>query len=117
VAARFADRIAAIGLKPAQAGLLRLVTWEPGQSQQALAERRRDPADRRHYALYLTDDGGQFMKQLGQIGAVHEDDICQPLTPAERSQLNDMLSRLAAHQGLVTGVHPGYQAGSPRPRS
>jgi DNA-binding MarR family transcriptional regulator len=138
-AARFAERIAAIGLKPAQAGLLRLVAWEPGQSQQALAtrlgtppsrlvplvdeleergliERRRDSADRRHYALYLTDDGGQYMKQLGQIGAAHEDDICAPLSRAERSQLHDLLSRLAGHQGLSTGVHPGYRSGSrPRP--
>src|ERR1700689_1962458 len=118
-ATRFAERIAGIGLKPAQAGLLRLVTWEPGQSQQALAaklgtppsrlvplvdeleERRlieggRDPAARLHYALYLTEDGTRFMKQLGQIGAAHEDDICAPLSPAERSQLNDLLSRLAA---------------------
>jgi DNA-binding MarR family transcriptional regulator len=133
--ARFAERIAGIGLKPAQAGLLRLVTWEPGQSQQALAaklgtppsrlvplvdeleergliERRRDPADRRHYALYLTDDGTRFMKQLGQIGAAHEDDICAPLSPAERSQLHDLLSRLADHQGLSVGVHPGYRSGS-----
>jgi DNA-binding MarR family transcriptional regulator len=134
-AARFAERIAAIGLRPAQAGLLRLITWEPGQSQQALAaklgippsrlvplideleqrgliERRRDPADRRHYALYLTEDGDGFMRQLGQIGAAHEDDICGPLTPAERSQLHDLLSLLAGQQGLAAGVHPGYRSGS-----
>ena len=133
-ATQFAERIAGIGLKPAQAGLLRLVAWEPGQSQQALAaklgtppsrlvplvdeleqrglvERRRDPADRRHYALYLTEDGTRFMKELGKIGAAHEDHICAPLSPAERSQLNDLLSRLAAHQGLTTGVHPGYRSG------
>jgi DNA-binding MarR family transcriptional regulator len=133
-ATQFAERIAGIGLKPAQAGLLRLVAWEPGQSQQALAaklgtppsrlvplvdeleqrglvERRRDPADRRHYALYLTEDGTRFMKELGEIGAAHEDHICAPLSPAERSQLNDLLRRLTDHQGLTTGVHPGYRSG------
>lgn len=133
-ATQFAGRIAGIGLKPAQAGLLRLVAWEPGQSQQALAaklgtppsrlvplvdeleqrrlvERRRDHADRRHYALYLTDDGTRFMKELGEIGAAHEDSICAPLSPAERSQLNDLLGRLADHQGLTAGVHPGYRSG------
>jgi DNA-binding MarR family transcriptional regulator len=132
-AARFADRIASLDLTPAQAGLLRLIAREPGQSQQAIAgqlgtpasrlvllvdelegrgliERRRDPGDRRHYALYLTPDGGQFMKELGRVGAAHEDDICAALDPAERRELNRLLRRLADQQGLTPGVHPGYRA-------
>jgi DNA-binding MarR family transcriptional regulator len=132
-AARFADRIASLDLTPAQAGLLRLIAREPGQSQQAIAgqlgtpasrlvllvdelegrgliERRRDPGDRRHYALYLTPEGGQFMKELGRVGAAHEDDICAPLDPAERRELNRLLRRLADQQGLTPGVHPGYRA-------
>lgn len=134
-AARFADRIASLDLTPAQAGLLRLITREPGQSQQAIAgqlgtpasrlvllvdeleergliERRRNPGDRRHYALYLTPAGGQFMKELGQLGAAHEDDICAALDPAERQELNRLLRRIADQQELTPGVHPGYR---PRP--
>lgn len=132
-AARFAQRIAELDLTPAQAGLLRLVARQPGQSQQALArelrtpasrlvplvdhlegrgliERRRNPQDRRHHALYMTAKGGQFMKaRLGPIGIAHEDDICAALTMAERDQLHGLLSRIGAQQGLTPGVHPGYQ--------
>jgi DNA-binding MarR family transcriptional regulator len=132
-AARFADRIAGLDLTPAQAGLLRLIAREPGQSQQAIAgqlgtpasrlvllvdeleergliERRRNPGDRRHYALYLTPAGGEFMKELGQVGAAHEDDICAALDPAERQDLNRLLRRVADQQGLTPGVHPGYRS-------
>ena len=133
-AARFARRIASLDLTPAQAGLLRLIAWQPGQSQQALAgqlgtppsrlvllldeleergltERRRNPSDRRHHALYLTDEGTSLMTQLGQIGAAHEDDICAPLNAAEREQLHSLLTRIASHNGLTPGVHPGYRDG------
>jgi DNA-binding MarR family transcriptional regulator len=131
-AAQFAERISELDLTPPQAGLLRLIAWNPGQSQQAIAgqlgtpasrlvllvdgleergliERRRDPADRRHYALYLTGDGTQFMKELGRLGAAHEDVMTDGLTADERAILNDLLNRLAARQGLTAGVHPGYR--------
>jgi DNA-binding MarR family transcriptional regulator len=131
-AARFAERIRALDLTPAQAGLLRLIAWQPGQSQQAVArtlgtpasrlvllvdsleergliERRRNPEDRRHYALHLTDVGAEFMRQLATVGAAHEDDICAGLDPVERAQLRELLERLAARHGLTTGVHPGYR--------
>jgi hypothetical protein len=70
-------------MTPAQTGLLRLVTQQPGQwpsncarppsrlvpladhlEERGLIERRRDPEDRRYYALYLTAKGGQFMSGL-----------------------------------------------------
>ena len=131
-AARFAQRIAEIDLTPGQAGLLRLITWQPGQSQRALArrlgtppsrlvhlvdelerrgliERRQNPADRRNHALYLTSDGSAFMGRLGRIGAAHEDEISGALSAAEKRQLNDLLTRMAAQQGLTVGVHPGYR--------
>ena len=133
-AARWARRIAPLDLTPAQTGLLRLIAREPGQSQQSLArqlgtppsrlvllldeleergltERRRNPSDRRHHALYLTGDGTRLMAQLGQIGAAHEDDICAPLNAAEREQLHGLLTRIASHSGLTPGVHPGFRDG------
>jgi DNA-binding MarR family transcriptional regulator len=129
----FAERIKALDLTPAQAGLLRLIAWEPGQSQQAIAaklgtpasrlvllvdvleergliERRRNPEDRRHHALHLTDAGGRFMREeLAPIGKGHEDEICAGLDLDERTQLHDLLERIAARQGLTPGVHPGYR--------
>jgi hypothetical protein len=76
-----------------------------------LTERRRNPSDRRHHALYLTDDGTRLMARLGQIGAAHEDDICAPLNADERAQLHGLLTRIAGHHGLTPGVHPGYRDG------
>ncbi|MGH3295064.1 MAG: MarR family winged helix-turn-helix transcriptional regulator [Trebonia sp.] len=132
-AAGFARRIADLDLTPAHAGLLRLVATQPGQSQQEIArqlrtppsrlvllvdhleergliERRRNPDDRRHHALFLTAEGGKFLgTKLGPIGAAHEDDICAALTAAEREQLGGLLRRIAEQQGLIPGVHPGYQ--------
>ncbi|MGD0242732.1 MAG: MarR family winged helix-turn-helix transcriptional regulator [Streptosporangiaceae bacterium] len=75
----------------------------------------RNPGDRRHYALYLTPDGGQFMKELGQVVVAHEDDICAALDPAERQELNRLLRRVADQQGLTPGAHPGYRPPAYRP--
>jgi DNA-binding MarR family transcriptional regulator len=137
-AARFTERIKALGLTPAQAGLLRLIAWEPGQSQQTVAakmgtpasrlvllvdgleergliERRRNRDDRRNYALHLTEAGAQFMRQeIAPVGAAHEDEICSGLEPDERAQLHDLLERIAARQGLTPGVHPGYRQSTTR---
>lgn len=131
-AARFAERIKVLDLTPAQAGLLRLIAWQPGRSQQELArtlgtppsrlvllvdsleergliERRRNPGDRRHYALYLAEGGTSCMRQLASVGAAHEDDICAGLDADERARLGELLERIAARQGLTAGVHPGYR--------
>jgi DNA-binding MarR family transcriptional regulator len=131
-AARFSERIKALDLTPAQAGVLRLIAWQPGRSQQDIArtlgtppsrlvllidglqdrglvERRRSSQDRRQYALHLTGAGTAFMGQLAGIGAAHEDDICAGLDTGERAQLAGLLERIAARQGLTPGVHPGYR--------
>jgi DNA-binding MarR family transcriptional regulator len=137
-AARFTERIKALGLTPAQAGLLRLIAWEPGQSQQTVAaklgtpasrlvllvdgleergliERRRNRDDRRNYALHLTETGAQFMRrEIAPVGAAHEEEICSGLEPDERTQLHDLLERIAARQGLTPGVHPGYRQSTTR---
>jgi DNA-binding MarR family transcriptional regulator len=137
-AAKFAERIAGLSLTPAQAGLLRLIAWTPGQSQQALArqlgtppsrlvllvdglqergliERRRNPDDRRHHALFLTEAGSRFMRELGQAGREHEADLMTGLNDQEQAGLHDLLARLAQAQGLATGVHPGYRSGGADP--
>jgi DNA-binding MarR family transcriptional regulator len=140
-ATRFAERIKALDLTPAQAGVLRLIARQPGQSQQAIArtlgtppsrlvllldsledrgliERRQNPEDRRHHALHLTNPGNDFMGRLAAVGAAHEDDICAGLDDSERAQLHDLLERLAARQGLAIGVHPGYsEPPAPAPRA
>jgi DNA-binding MarR family transcriptional regulator len=136
-AERFAERIAPLGLTPPQAGVLRAIALAPGQSQQALArhlrtqpsrvvafvddlearglvERSRNPRDRRLHALRLTAEGQALLRQVGQIAAEHEDELCAPLDAEERSQLRSLLQRLRAHYGLTPGVHPGYRHLIPR---
>lgn len=129
---RFAERIAALDLTPAQAGLLRAVASEPGRSQQAVAEqlgvqpsrfvalvdeleqrgvveRRRNATDRRLYALHLTAHGERFMREIGEVGLAHENDICSALSAAERTTLRELLQRVADQQGLTPVGHPGYR--------
>jgi DNA-binding MarR family transcriptional regulator len=131
-AGQFGERAAALGFTRPQAGLLRLISREPGQSQQVVArvlgtppsrlvalvddleerglvERRRNPGDRRNYELHLTAAGHQAMTGLDQAAAEHEQAISAPLTPAERAELNALLAKLAAGHGLVPGIHPGYR--------
>jgi DNA-binding MarR family transcriptional regulator len=131
-AERFGERAAALDFSRPQAGLLRLISREPGQSQQAVArrlgtppsrlvalvdgleergliERRRNPADRRNYALHLTAAGERAMADLSQAAMEHEYAVAAPLTQSERAQLSALLAKLAAAHGLVPGVHPGYR--------
>ncbi|MGV9329368.1 MarR family winged helix-turn-helix transcriptional regulator [Streptosporangium sandarakinum] len=127
-AARFAERISELEVVPADVGLLRMIATRPGRSQQSLAEelgvvpsrvvalidnlerkglveRRRNPQDRRNYALHLTEQGIHVMTQMRRLGKAHEDDICAALDDARRAQLTELLEAIAAQQGLT----PGYR--------
>jgi DNA-binding MarR family transcriptional regulator len=130
--ARFADRLEPLGLKPPHVGILRVIQEADGLSQQALGERlgmfpsrlvgvldelerlglveRRDnPADRRSYALYLTETGRGALEQIWRIGREHQDALCAALDESERAQLAGFLARIAAQQGLKPGIHPGFR--------
>lgn len=131
-AARFAERLAPLKLTPPHAGILRVVREVNGLSQQALGEklgmfpsrlvqvldeleqcglveRRDNPADRRSYALHLTEAGREALEQIGRIAREHQDSLCAALNESERAQLTDFLTRIAAQQQLTPGVHPGYR--------
>jgi DNA-binding MarR family transcriptional regulator len=130
-AARFAERLEAVGLTPPHAGVLRVVNTSEGMSQQALGEilrvlpsrlvvlidelerrgfieRRDHPTDRRSYALYLTPAGREVLQRVGRAAREHEDALCAALTTTERAQLGGLLRRIADEQGLAPGVHPGF---------
>ncbi|MFD7783352.1 MarR family winged helix-turn-helix transcriptional regulator [Streptomyces nojiriensis] len=132
-AGRFAERVAALGLTPADVGLLRMVAGQPGRSQRALAEdlgvvpsrvvalidvledkrlveRRRSAEDRRNYELHLTPEGRQALGAVSRAAAAHEDDLLAALDPDGRARLVELLERVAAQQELTPGVHPGYRA-------
>jgi DNA-binding MarR family transcriptional regulator len=126
---RLAERLAPLGLHPRHFGMLSHIVAEEGQSQQALSralmlhrsavvtlvddleergllERRRDPADRRAYQLYLTARGHELLEELGHMAMDEEERLLAPLDPSERRWFIQMLQRVAASQGLLRGVHP-----------
>jgi DNA-binding MarR family transcriptional regulator len=72
-----------------------------------LVERRRNPADRRSHALYLTEAGTAMLARVGEVTRAHEAAITASLTGADRDQLAALLRRLARDQGLAEQSLPG----------
>jgi len=130
LAREFAERLAPLGLEPRHAGMLIQLAANEGLSQQALGEliglnptrmvflvdeleqrglveRRRNTADRRSYALYLTEKGRDTLGQIQASGHHHQDEIGASLTWAERIQLTSLLRRLATEQGITEQSLPG----------
>src|SRR5689334_25139853 len=72
-----------------------------------LVERRRNPADRRSHALYLTGPGRAMLARVRAVTAEHEASITAGLTDEEREQLLAPLGRLASVQGPAAHALPG----------
>lgn len=131
-AARFAERIAPLGLKPYHSGILLVLEDNPGLTQQALGdllgmfksrlvglldeleklnliERRESPLDRRSYALHLTKAGRDARSAIGKLARQHEDDLCAALSKTERKSLAELLTRIVSQQQITPNVHPGYR--------
>ncbi len=129
---RFAERLARFGLHPRHFGMLSHLAASEGESQQALsnalgihrsavvalvddleqrglAERKRDPFDRRAYTLYLTPQGRELLAEVQGVAEEHEADLLTALNASERSQLILLLQRVAESQGLTAGVHPNLE--------
>ncbi|HST63722.1 MAG TPA: MarR family winged helix-turn-helix transcriptional regulator [Mycobacteriales bacterium] len=62
-----------------------------------LVERRRDPADRRRYALEVTTRGRLAVARLQQINRDANAELLAPLSADERTQLADLLTRVVRH--------------------
>jgi DNA-binding MarR family transcriptional regulator len=134
VARRTSEGLAPLGLEPRQFGMLTRLAANEGRSQQAigellglnatrmvflvdeleqrgLVERRRNPADRRSYALYLTDLGRARLREAQQAAAGSEGQIGASLTGQQRTQLTRLLRRLAEEQGIAGDSLPGPPPG------
>jgi len=61
---------------------------------EGLVERRRNPADRRAYALELTDEGRDWLAAAGPALTEAEDRLLLDLDDDERAQLVDTLQRV-----------------------
>ena len=111
--------------------LLRHVALSEGSSQQAVAtsiglpasrivglvdrleargwiERRMAGTDRRRHALYLSPLGRKALDQITAVGTEHERAFTRSLEPPERDELIRLLERIATAEGLIEGVHPGF---------
>jgi len=134
VARQFSERLAPLGLEPRQFGMLTRLAANEGRSQQAigellglnatrmvflvdelekrgLVERRRNPADRRSHALYLTDLGRAKLREAQRAGGRPEGQIGASLTGQQRTQLTRLLRRLADEQGIAGESLPGPPPG------
>ncbi|HTJ00100.1 MAG TPA: MarR family winged helix-turn-helix transcriptional regulator [Dongiaceae bacterium] len=131
-AARYAERIAPLKLKPYHSGILRILAEGSGLTQQALCdllgmfpsrlvgvldelqrmklvERRERPEDRRTYALHLTKAGQEMLQRLGQAAQEVQEDLCATLSAKERAVMFDLLTRMVEQQQITPAVHPGYR--------
>ena len=134
VAGRFREQLAPLGLEPRHFGMLTRLAANEGRSQQAigelmglnptrmvflvdelekrgLVERRRNPADRRSHALYLTEAGRAKLREAQRASTGHERQIGGSLTEEERRQLAALLQRLADEQGISGDGLPGTPPG------
>jgi len=120
----FAQALAPLGLRPPHFGVLTLVDFEPGSTQQELvdrsmidassmvaildeleelgfAERRPHPGDRRKHAIHLTPEGAKLLKRARSAAMKTGREILAPLEPGEIETLRGLLRKLA---GLEAGT-------------
>jgi DNA-binding MarR family transcriptional regulator len=114
----FAAALEPMGLRPKHYGVLNFLDAHPGVSQQELgatmsidpssvvaiiddferagvAERRRDPTDRRRYAIHLTKKGKALLQQARQAARAAEEALLADLDADERRELLSYLVRIA----------------------
>jgi DNA-binding MarR family transcriptional regulator len=131
-AEQFALALAKHDLTPPLVGILRILRFEPGLSQQALAERlgmvpsrivayvddledrrwvarTRDPGDRRVNVLTVTEAGQDAFASIAEIARDHEAWVSAGLATDDRASLLALLTKLSELRGLTPGVHPGYR--------
>src|SRR3954469_2062260 len=118
-AARFSERMRSLGLRPKHFAVLNAIALSDGASQQeigahmgldpsglvgaidelegmGLVARRRDPADRRRYALGLTEDGPAMLRRARRLVTDGARELLGPLDDDEVQTLVALLAKVAA---------------------
>jgi DNA-binding MarR family transcriptional regulator len=121
----FGEKIASVGLTTRMWGVLNVLDAEGPISQGALCsavnmdpssmvatideleskglvERRRNPNDRRAYALHITDHGYETIARARELQREAQDELLAPLEAEERAQLRELLLKLAVASGELT---------------
>jgi DNA-binding MarR family transcriptional regulator len=128
VSRRFHQVLGPLELEPGEFALLRAVSANEGESQNALAERlhispswmvaivdeleRRGLLERRPHArdrrvrnLHLTAAGKKLLRQAERKAQQFDRQVTDPLTDAELQQLLELLQRVATGLDLQPGAH------------
>ncbi len=74
-----------------------LVTLVDILERAGLVERRRDPSDRRRYALEVTARGQLAVVRLREISRAANEELLAPLDEQERAQLAELIDRVVRH--------------------
>lgn len=121
-AKQFSGRLEELGLTTRMWGALNVLDAEGAITQQTLGkctgidpssmvatiddleaagmvERRQHPSDRRAHALHVTDEGRATLARGRQLARQAQEDLLTPLSADERTQLHDLLLRLAMATG------------------
>jgi DNA-binding MarR family transcriptional regulator len=116
---RFSERMRSLGLRPKHFAVLNAIALSDGASQQqiggrmgldpsglvgaidelegmGLVARRRDPADRRRYALGLTEDGTAMLRRARRLVSDGARELLGPLDDGEVETLVALLAKVAA---------------------
>ncbi|MCW2495915.1 MarR family winged helix-turn-helix transcriptional regulator [Jatrophihabitans sp.] len=62
--------------------------------QRGFVGRERDPADRRHYTIWVTPEGLAWLTDAEKLISAVEDDVFSPLSAAERRTLLKLMNAL-----------------------
>jgi len=65
--------------------------------RQGLAERQRTRQDRRSHAVRITSAGEKRLRSAGATASAAMEELLAPFSPAERGQLDELLSRFVDH--------------------
>jgi DNA-binding MarR family transcriptional regulator len=71
-----------------------------------LAERVRNPDDRRSFLIHLTGEGQRTQRQAAKALAGATDTLLRPLDPEERDLLRTLLTRIADHWQALSAAQP-----------
>jgi DNA-binding MarR family transcriptional regulator len=80
--------------------------------EHGLLERRLHPSDRRTRTLHLTPAGSDALEKAIALAWGFEALVCGGLDPAERSQLLDLLDKVADNIGVDRGSLPDKGSGA-----
>jgi DNA-binding MarR family transcriptional regulator len=131
-ARQFGEQLAPLGVEPRHAGMLMRLAANEGKAQQVIGEliglnptqmvflvdeledrgfveRRRNPADRRSYALYLTPAGREMLSKVREASRIHQARLGASLSESEQEQLTQLLRRIARDQRISGESLPGIR--------